>query len=1103
MLSSNSPSVSLLIRSMDRDHLHTALASADAQTYAPLHIIVVNASGHKHRPLPVLATPCELVESSTPLNRAEAANAALEATQTPLAMFLDDDDLIDPHHVSRLVEALSQHPGAPAAYSGVRLEQSDGQFVSTMDSPWVPGELLVHNTLPIHSVLFQMQFVTPDYRFDTQFSQLEDWDFWLQLSRQGSFVHVPGASATYRMALGKSGLSEQRDISAYHTSRTAVWNKWLPHVDVSLLQKGLASLVDRFEQLEWDIEQLHASERSLQQQDHERHGQLVELREHYEKLQELHSELHREHGAVWERFNTLQREHHHQVEYFKLLQNENEALEARIDALRHSRSMRLTRPLRWITNQLRDLRTTLRNASQESGAVDNFPIARATQKQPRGAVDIIVPVYKGLEETQACLESVWSAKSSHSYRLIVINDASPEPEVTTWLREAAKTQAMELLENEQNLGFVGTVNRGMAYSDSADVVLLNSDAEVANDWLDRLISAAYRPTTRPAASVTPFSNNATICSYPRFCEDNQLPEGYELPALDRLFADTNAGQTVEIPTGIGFCMYIRREALDAVGLFDVENFGKGYGEENDFCMRTLKAGWCHLHALDVFAWHKGSVSFGESQPERVTQALKVLHDLHPDYESRVHRFIQHDPARKARLAIDVARLRASQKPRILMVNHQRGGGTERHCQELADTLKNEVEWLMLRPSPMGGARLTMLDESEAMALDYALPEELDELVEMLKALGVIRVHFHHWLGFDASVLNLAPRLGVAQDVTLHDYYAVCPQISMSGTDNRYCGEGEQCLCYSPEQPASNGLSIAEWRERHAAWLLASERVITPSHDTATRIKRYIPDLDITVAVHPDQEKTAYPSPTWKAPDKSAPLRVAVIGALSAIKGADVLESVALEASKRGLNIEFKLFGFAYRSLKASPNLTVSGPYRDDELEMLLGEWQPHIAWFPPLWPETYSYTLSTCLMLGLPVVSTDLGALPERLHGRPYSWVLDWKTSTSQWCSWFSTLKERTDPAVNEIKDNSWTGSSSTFYNSQYLGSVELPLQTAPLPAAWQAHVASADTNTMRVRKALVSSLYWLRAQPLLRGLSRHVPASWQRKVKSRLLRES
>ena len=158
----------------------------------------------------------------------------------------------------------------------------------------------------------------------------------------------------------------------------------------------------------------------------------------------------------------------------------------------------------------------------------------------------------------------------------------------------------------------------MAASDAHDVLLLNSDTEVANDWLDRLRAAAYSdarvarsrrsPTTRRSAAIRA-SASPTNCR-----------RAATRRASTRCSPQANAGQVVDVPTGVGFCMYIRRDSLDAVGLFDVENFGKGYGEENDFCRRAAEAGWRNLHALDTFVLHTGGVSFGDSKSQRETRS---------------------------------------------------------------------------------------------------------------------------------------------------------------------------------------------------------------------------------------------------------------------------------------------------------------------------------------------------------------------------------------------------------------------------------------------------------------------------------------------------
>ena len=82
-----------------------------------------------------------------------------------------------------------------------------------------------------------------------------------------------------------------------------------------------------------------------------------------------------------------------------------------------------------------------------------------------------------------------------------------------------------------------------------------------------------------------------------------------IAAIDKACAEANGQRSIAIPTGVGFCMYIRRACLDEIGLFDAETFGRGYGEENDFCMRAAAAGWRNVLAGDVFVYHEGAVSF--------------------------------------------------------------------------------------------------------------------------------------------------------------------------------------------------------------------------------------------------------------------------------------------------------------------------------------------------------------------------------------------------------------------------------------------------------------------------------------------------------------
>lgn len=172
--------------------------------------------------------------------------------------------------------------------------------------------------------------------------------------------------------------------------------------------------------------------------------------------------------------------------------------------------------------------------------------------------------------------------------------------------------------------------------------------------------------------------------------------------------------------------------------------------------------------------------------------------------------------------------------------------------------------------------------------------------------------------------------------------------------------------------------MAQWRHRNALLLNNARHVLAPSQDTASRIAGFVPGARVQAVAHTDMP-AQLPTPTARTLAATAPLKIVVLGAMSAIKGADVLEAVAIEAAKRGAPVEFHLLGYGYRSLQTQPRarLTVHGGYKEDELPALLDWLQPDLAWFPAQWPETYSYTLSACLAAGLPIVAPDIGAFPK------------------------------------------------------------------------------------------------------------------------------
>jgi len=721
------------------------------------------------------------------------------------------------------------------------------------------------------------------------------------------------------------------------------------------------------------------------------------------------------------------------------------------------------------------------------------------------AVTIIIPVYGGFEDTLCCIESVLTSTYKTSAEIVVINDASPEPDLVEWLN--ANAQRFTLLHNEHNLGFVGTVNRGMALYPDNDVVLVNSDTEVSSDWLDRLQVAAYSDAR--IGSVTPFSNNATICSYPVFCQDNQLPEGYSPVELDQVFAEVNAGQVVDIPTAVGFCMFIRRDCLNDAGLFDAKLFGRGYGEENEFCMRSAQRGWRHVLTGDTFVYHKGGVSFAETQSEHQRHGHKVLTRLYPHYDAVIQQHIAENPARSLRFAVDAALAKRSELPVVVVVNHCRGGGTERHVTDFAEQLNGQAHVYFLTPEYENGpVYLRPFSQPQRAGLVFDPYTQMPQLLDTLRWMGVARLHYHHTIGLPQSILLMPEQLPCSYDVTVHDYYLACPQVTLADEEGRYCGAPDEAGCNQclVKRPAPDNVSIEQWRQFGGLFLNAAERVFVPSYDTLKRMQGYFPAANLILAVH----EPALQSVAVAAPERHVdePLRILVLGALSVFKGADVLEACALQARAQRMPLEFHLLGYAYRALRTKPfsHLHVHGAYHDAELADLIAEIKPHVVWFPGSCPETYSYTLSAVLEAGLPVVATDIGAFSERLAGREWTWLVQPDRTTNDIITHFLTvqrqLTQRSAPELLPVIDLAQpefsyaTDYVLTITQPSYNLDDELDLHShwRALPAV-QADVAFASVRSPLMRKILPAVLHnqWL--GPLIARL----PHNLKQSIKERL----
>lgn len=579
---------------------------------------------------------------------------------------------------------------------------------------------------------------------------------------------------------------------------------------------------------------------------------------------------------------------------------------------------------------------------------------------------VAVPVYGGMEDTRACLVSVISAGLPSGAELLVIDDASPDPALRSWLDAFVREHGIRFIRHEFNLGFVATANEALAYSAGRDVILLNADTIVSGDWIRRLADAASDATV---GTVTPLSNNATLASYPRPWTGNQCAD---TPAnIDAVCREVNAGLRVEVPTGVGFCLYVTGRCLAATGHFSVEDFGLGYGEEVDFCLRATAQGFRHWVATDVFVAHTGEVSFGNAAAQRKREAERVLQARHPGFLAAVDDFRQRDPLAVARWRLSLARLLRSPRPRVLLVTHAWKGGILRHVEDLITLLADSAELLVLQPAASGD------DQSSALRLDwrnpgefltFGLPSDADSVRSVLANLGLQRVHVHHLLGFPRTFVGALLQLDIPLQITLHDYHFLTPHYQLTDAQGRF-DEGVI-------DPASEAFQLGQALLRKAGCVLA------PSNDVADRYRRHVPDARYQVRPHPE-------APVQHRPRSC---RVLVLGGLSRAKGLDVLEQVAAVAAAQDAPIHFVLLGYAVEDVRVWPALPIHirGEYSEADLPALLAQEAPDLIWFPATWPETYSYTLSAAINAGARIVAPDIGAFPERLAHYPCAKLLPW-----------------------------------------------------------------------------------------------------------------
>lgn len=625
------------------------------------------------------------------------------------------------------------------------------------------------------------------------------------------------------------------------------------------------------------------------------------------------------------------------------------------------------------------------------------------------SLSVVVPVYNAVDDVRICIERL-ARFTPKTVDILFIDDCSSDPEITEVLKQTEAHSNMRVLRNAENIGFTRTVNRGLTETGQNDVIILNSDARVTPSWTQGLRAAALSGPR--IATVTAMSDRAGAFSAPRIGNENELPEGVDEISYARAFRRRSLGLYPVVPTGNGFCMYISRACMNEIGLLDADGFPRGYGEENDFCMRAGRIGWRHIIDDRTYIFHDRSKSFGATKTDLMAAGRALIDVRYPEYKKAIQVFSTSEK-------IALARFRAQQAlqdcldgqtilPRILFVTATQTGGTPQTNRDLMEALSDSFDTWNLRCDSRMLELTRLVNEKSQIVRQHVLEEPVDPLThrsmeydavvsDWLLAFDFDLVHIRHLAWHSLSLPRLVRNLGTKVIFSFHDFYTLSPTINLIDDTGEFLGKTfvpggskfRKSLWPQNSQPEPTGEWLRVWRERFESELRLCDAFITTSSSTRERVLNAMPSISeerFFVIPHGRDFHTFY---RLRQPTRhGSPLRILVPGNIDVVKGLDIIYQL-VEHDKSGF-LEFHVLGDINLSgRQIHPRIIRHGKYARDDFAGKAGIINPHLGAVFSICDETYCHTLTELWSVGLPAIVFDFPTVATRVRNSGAGWVLD------------------------------------------------------------------------------------------------------------------
>jgi len=610
-------------------------------------------------------------------------------------------------------------------------------------------------------------------------------------------------------------------------------------------------------------------------------------------------------------------------------------------------------------------------------------------------VDILVPVYNGYEYLTPLFESVYQ-NTTTSFRLLVANDCSKDERVLPLLELwAVNHKNFILIKNDENVGFVGTINKLARLADN-HFVILNTDTEVPYGWLERLMYPIFE--FEKVATTTPFTNAGTICSFPDYLKDNPLPDGLSVNEVDEYFRKVSLNANIEIPTGVGFCMGVNKHVVEKIGMFNVV-FGKGYGEENDFCQRAISIGYKNIHVANLFVYHKHGGSFlSEEKQSLIDRNLKILNRMHPTYARDVNNTILQDLLMPIRAILNL-KIKAMNKKVVLFFDHGLGGGTTDYLNDQVKKLKKQNMQVAVVSQRFGICfTLTLYGGGNVDVIEFSA---LDGVIELLaENININEIFINSLVGYPDvnNVIDSIIRHKGDKKLTilLHDYYMVCPSYTLLNNEGVYCGVPDdlsicqKCITTNNREFKRFTMSedIGEWRFSWHRILRASDKIIAFSQSSIDIFSRAYSQYQHKIDLIPHDISSRFKCIHTQDEKIDGELVIGVLGGINETKGLHILIDLAEHIENSKINARIVVFGETSEKVE-SHVFECTGRYTHDELPAMIKNKSVSLFFIPSIWPETYCFTVDEVMQLGYPLAVFNIGAQADRVSKYNKGIVLD------------------------------------------------------------------------------------------------------------------